>query len=277
MLVDAAFRLVEGTPEPRCPLGNRSEDVQAWKDVHGQQVLQFGTDDLPLFKHAATQRRVLSYLRGAIDKGATLPLVDLIKRALSRFGLERGERMIRHYIAAVRTDPSLYVFKARCGRSFVLFFRSRTRAKRPDATPRRTQKRPQNSPCNGYLIGSLKGLKSNAGAGSGLSRLRGFAFALARICARRHWDNCKVRWSNRHAFNFCFRWLRAGRLTEDILSAYDSALHQRHKDATDFGLNNDCAVEVRWELSSTVSLADTLLSQVKAPTTWFSLMGSKVA
>lgn len=268
MLIDADFRLVEGTPE-RCPLGARSEDVQAWEACHGQKILQFGTEDLPLFRHAATQKRVLGYLRTCIQKGATLPLVDLIQRALKCFGLERSERMVRYYINAAKADRNLYIFRSRCGRSFVLFFRSSTR-KPSTNTPKKVG---QNSPCNAYYIGSLKGVELNAGVASGSSKLRNFAFAIARVCLERHWDNCKVSQDLRHAFKYCLHWLRAGRMSHRIIDAYDVALHQRHKDATDAGLNQGCPVSVRWCPSSTVALASSMLAQEEAPEVFSALMG----
>jgi hypothetical protein len=237
-------------------------------EVHGQQIMQFSTDDLPLFHHAATRKRVCGYIRACVMKGATLPLIDLIKRALARFGLSRSERMIRYYVDAVRADLSVYVFKHRVGRSHVLFFRSRTRCRSTGTAPRRTTK---NSPCNAYYKREPEGSERNARLAPGASRLRGFAWAVARLLEACHWDNCKVRYDSRHAFNFALRWLRAGRLFNDIRDAYDAALHQRHKDATDWDGNNGYNL-TKWEPSSTVSLADSTLRSQTQATTWTDLL-----
>lgn len=230
-----------------CPLGDRPEDVQAWAETHGreddgQTVLQFGADDLPLFKHAATLRRVRGYVASAVSRGATLPLADLIRDALDLFEIERSTRMVRYYIAALRSSAQLYLFKRRVGRSFLVFVRSRCRPKIHRAIAN--------------TIGSRR-IEENAGS-AGSSKLRRFAFGLGRVLLGKHWDNCKVRPDLRHAFRYAWRSLRAGHRFDAILAAYDSALHQRHKDATDFGLNHGTPL-AQWEPSSTVTLAAELL------------------
>lgn len=230
-----------------CPLGDRPEDVQAWAETHGreddgQTVLQFGADDLPLFRHAATLRRVRGYVASAVSRGATLPLASLIADALDLFDLSRSVRMMRYYVAALRESAQVYVFRKRIGRSFVLYVRSRHRVKIHRAT-RNT-------------IGSRR-IEENAGT-AGLSRLRRFAFGLGRLLTAEHWDNCKVRPDARHAFRFAWRCLRAGYPFHEIRAAYSAALHQRHKDATDFGLNHGTPTAL-WEPSSTVTLAADLL------------------
>jgi len=80
-----------------------------------------------------------------------------------------------------------------------------------------------------------------------------------------------VRYDARHAFNFALRWLRAGRLFNDIRDAYDAALHQRHKDATDWDLNHGISLG-KWEPSSTVSLASSHLEAQTQATTWADLL-----
>jgi hypothetical protein len=266
--VNTEFRLVEGVPA--CPLGNHPDDVSAWQETHGQQVMQFGVDDLPLFDHAATQKRVIGYVRAALEKGATIPLQTLIRRFLDNYGMPRSERMIRYYMAAIRESRLVYVFRARVGRSFMVFVRSRTRAKASPTLPQPAKKQAEISPCNDYYKGSLKGLKRNAGLSPGASRLRGFAWAVARNLQACHWDSCKVRFDLRHAFNFTLQWLQSGRLFNDIRDAYDAALHQRHKDATDWDLNNGRNL-VRWAPSSTVTLASQLLRGQADPMTWSKL------
>lgn len=88
---------------------------------------------------------------------------------------------------------------------------------------------------------------------------------LAAFVARReleplHWDNCKVAYRFAHAYRFALSALLLGHERQRIAHAYRIALHRRHGDATDYGLNRDCAVSVRWEPSSTVSLAASLLA-----------------
>lgn len=185
--------------EPACPLGNRPEDVQAWAETHGreddgQTALQFGVDDLPLFRHAETIRRIRGYVASAVSRGATLPLAELIADALDLFDLSRSVRMVRYYVAELRRSAQLYVFKRRVGRSFLVFVRSRHRVKIHRAM-RNTK-------------GSRR-IEENAGS-AGLSRLRRFAFGVARICLGKHWDNCKVRPDLRHATRYAWRALRAG-------------------------------------------------------------------
>ena len=247
---DAPLRLryCEADEPTACPLGDRPEDVQAWAETHGrpdddgQTVIQFGTDDLPLFKHAATIRRVRGYVASAVSRGATLPLASLIADALDLFEIERSTRMVRYYIAALRSSAQVYVFRRRIGRSFVVFARARHRVKIHRAIAN--------------TIGSRR-IEENAGS-AGDSKLRRFAFGLGRVLLGKHWDNCKVRPDLRHAFRYAFRSLRAGHRFDDILAAYDSALHQRHKDATDFGLNHGTPTAL-WEPSSTVTLAASML------------------
>ena len=256
---DSPLRLQHCTEsEPTtCPLGDRPEDVQAWAETHGrpdddgQTALQFGVDDLPLFRHAATIRRVRGYVASAVARGATLPLASLIADALDLFDLSRSVRMMRYYVAALRESAQVYVFRRRVGRSFVLYVRSRSRPKIHRAM-RNT-------------IGSRR-IEENAGS-AGLSRLRGFAFGLGRVLLGKHWDNCKVRPDLRHAFRYAWRSLRAGHAFHDIVAAYDSALHQRHKDATDFGLNHGTPTAL-WEPSSTVTLAAELLRNSPCNEAW---------
>lgn len=234
---------------PECPLGDRPEDVSAWNETHGreddgQTALQFGVDDLPLFKHAETIRRIRGYVASAVSRGATLPLAELIADALDLFDLSRSVRMVRYYVAELRRSAQLYVFRRRVGRSFLVFVRSRHRVKIHRAM-RNTK-------------GSRR-IEENAGS-AGLSRLRRFAFGLGRLLTAEHWDNCKVRPDPRHAFRFAWRSLRAGYAFHDIVSAYSAALHQRHQDATDWGLNHGTPTAL-WEPSSTVTLAARLLGK----------------
>lgn len=246
---DAPLRLryCEANEPTACPLGDRPEDVQAWSETHGreddgQTALQFGVDDLPLFKHAVTLRRVRGYVASAVSRGATLPLSDLIRDALDLFDLSRSVRMMRYYVAALRESAQVYVFRKRIGRSFVLYVRSRHRVKIHRAIAN--------------TIGSRR-IEENAGS-AGSSKLRRFAFGLGRVLLGKHWDNCKVRPDLRHAFRYAFRSLRAGHAFHDIVAAYDSALHRRHQDATDWGLNHGTPL-AQWEPSSTVTLAASML------------------
>lgn len=272
-----------------CPLGSRPEDVDAWQETHGraedgaegfgegrwqdrqspvhpacfasprdaagcdegQTWIQFDESDLPLFRHAATIRRLRGYVSAAVTRGATLPLAALIGRALETFGLPRSERMLRYYVAELRTLAQVYVFRVRLGRSFVLMVRSSSRPKIHHATA---------------TIGS-QGDRYKRPDSPGFSRLRRFAFVIARECLEQHWDNCKVRPSLRHAFGFVLRWLMAGRLSQDIARAYSTALHRRHADATDYGLNHGNPATIAWEPSSTVSLASKILQEAPDPPT----------
>lgn len=93
------------------------------------------------------------------------------------------------------------------------------------------------------------------------SKIAALAACLARgELADRHWDNCKITWRFAHAFRFARRALTVGHSVAELVRAYDAALHQRHKDATDYGLNRGC-VPAFWEPSSTVTLAAEMLRQ----------------
>lgn len=75
------------------------------------------------------------------------------------------------------------------------------------------------------------------------------------------WENCKIKPSEPHLYGMILRALRAGYDQNLIRSAFEKALKVRHGDATDWGLRNSCPTQVRWSLSSTVSLVHTTLQK----------------
>lgn len=90
--------------------------------------------------------------------------------------------------------------------------------------------------------------------------LKNKAWWVMRRLEESHWDNCKVRYRSRHAWNFAFRGLEGGHSAEIIIGCYRQALQKRHQDATDMGLNAGNPA-MHWEPSSTVSLARQRLNQ----------------
>ena len=87
----------------------------------------------------------------------------------------------------------------------------------------------------------------------GNKKLRAKAHSVKRRLARRHWDNCKVRFDEAVVFSFAASALTAGFLEADIIAAYDRALHKNHARATDRG--------AIWDNGSTVSDARQLLAR----------------
>lgn len=100
--------------------------------------------------------------------------------------------------------------------------------------------------------------KHRLAAAAAKKRLERKAWHVARGLLPQHWDNCKVRASLRHAYGYALRSLRAGYDAGAITGAYRRALHRRHQDATDAGLCRGQPT-TRWEASSTVSLASSVL------------------
>jgi len=89
-------------------------------------------------------------------------------------------------------------------------------------------------------------------------KLRRLAFAMARHDLKEeHWDNCKVRHSYRHAFNYAVRELEAGCNRKTITKAYELALRSVHAQAVDQGVVEPNA----WEPSSTVCRARGILAE----------------
>ena len=102
------------------------------------------------------------------------------------------------------------------------------------------------------------GIQPRKDRGTPTPKQIGLAHVLKRQLEPMHWDNCKVEFSLAHAFGYCWRSLAAGFDQGSVLSAYDQALHRRHADATDHGLNEGNP-RLKWCASSTVSLALALL------------------
>ncbi|MBA3849335.1 MAG: hypothetical protein C0502_04990 [Opitutus sp.] len=127
-----------------------------------------------------------------------------------------------------------------------------------DRNPRPLSPTPPIPAVRSERFGNTAGRISAETARGKLGRLA--AFLARHELAPAHWDNCKVRFGFGHAFNFALSALVRGFDRNRIRRAYESALHRRHRDATDLGLNTGRPTTVRWEPSSTVSLARTLLA-----------------
>ena len=87
---------------------------------------------------------------------------------------------------------------------------------------------------------------------------------LKRELWKRHsWDNCKVQKSDAHAFGFALRAIKAGFDVDQIHKAFEQALKVMHGTATDVGLNTGQPTHTLFCLSSTVSLAQRNLQNIR--------------
>lgn len=268
--LDTQFRLIEGVPA--CPLGDHPDDVAAWQECHGQRHFDFGVDDLPLFQRRTTkripmrdlERRVKHYLLAAVQRGAWVPLRDRIERVLTLADAPRSERTIDAWVRRVKAWPELETRQVRRGRSFVVYVSRKgsqpLRAIPRSDSPRNSHQEREPQGCEKGNTGASPGASTN---GSGLRRLRRFAFVAARSLEGIHEDvetdlwgeQCRVRFDLRHAFGFALRWLRAGRTVGDIMTAYRRALIAVHPAACD-ALGDSLGA---WSPSSTVAHASRLL------------------
>jgi hypothetical protein len=114
------------------------------------------------------------------------------------------------------------------------------------------------------LYGAGRGVAQWRESGRGERRLRpgslrGKAVAMLRQLEERHWDNCKVTFSSRCAFNFVLTALTNGHKLERILSYYSDALYVTHGFAVDRSASSGKIVF--FNLSSTVLKARKLLAK----------------
>ena len=103
-------------------------------------------------------------------------------------------------------------------------------------------------------------IKPSTGKHRGLAR---YCHWLARdLWQRNFYDNAKVWHSHKHLFAMCYR-LKLARVDDaQIYRKFAQAFIETHKDATDFGLNNDDA-GFKFCLSHTVNRTEKLLSNQK--------------
>jgi hypothetical protein len=208
--------------------------------------------------------RVILYLKECARRGA-----DWFRWHHKTFARRLGvcERSVKAARSALEAKGVLRFERHRIGRSpalFVVFGRSpadtRSKGSGHGAKDGGIGGKGDFLPENKGKLKHRKSPAAQAKAAVDVERgLRRKAWWVARQCADKHWDNCKVRVSLRHAYGYALRALKAGKRDADIIAAYDAALHQRHKDATDAGLS--CGnPRLVWEPSSTVSLATAMLA-----------------
>lgn len=205
--------------------------------------------------------RLKGYLRGVFNTG--LPSWDFDFNRIER-GTGMSRRTIERALAWLREhDADFQFFKRRVGRSYAV--RVSDRQKRPPFPPHPLSPHGNSSGIDRNTAGRVSGKppipKATKPAlkqpSREINRLAGFV--ARRDLAALHWDNCKVFFRFAHAFNFAAAALARGYARREIVTAYESALLRRHRDATDYGLNTGQATTVRFEPSSTVTLAAELL------------------
>lgn len=102
-------------------------------------------------------------------------------------------------------------------------------------------------------------------------KTRNLAFVVARSeLQREHYDNCKIRFSMAHGFNYALRELQAGCKRRTIVKAYQMALEQMHAVAVDAG-----ETKANWSASSTVSRAGRILKDGGCQGKWWLAQKSK--
>lgn len=183
--------------------------------------------------------RLRAYIREVFRRGcSSYPLeFDTLARRLdvSRRTIERG-------VARLRAAGEFVFETRRVGRSFAVQVSDRHPSNKGVFSPTERKKETR---ARARLSAYQPRTKPTAALAACVSR---------RDLAGLHWDNCKVQFRFPHAFLFAFRALCAGHTVGAIVRAYDAAVHQRHKDATDHDLNHGAHL-TRWEPSSTVTLA----------------------
>lgn len=101
--------------------------------------------------------------------------------------------------------------------------------------------------------------------GKPTSKQVALAHWLKRELWKRHsWDNCKVMKSDAHAFGFALRAIKAGFNIEEIHRAFEAALKVMHGTATDVGLSTGQPSHTFFSLSSTVSLGERYLKNIRS-------------
>lgn len=195
---------------------------------------------------APTVYRLNGYLKEVFRRGLHFYILDF-DRLAQTFGTTR--RTVERARRTVEKWGRFEFKKRRIGRSFAVEVSDRHPAYK-GVFPL-GKKGNTNTPPGGGFQNFLSGR-----AADGLRRLKALA---GWICRHElfplHYDNCKVRWSFGHAWNFVLGLLKRGFARTAIVAAYHQALIQRHKDATDFALNHHRETLPRWVASSTVSLA----------------------
>lgn len=207
--------------------------------------------------------RIILYLNECARRGA-----DWFRWHHETFARRLGVslRSVKAAARALESSGTYCFERRRIGRSTCLFavFRRSPAVTRPahiqGATNGGIGGKGDFSPKNKQKLKHRAGPAAQAKAVDVEARLRRKAWWVARQCAAKHWDNCKVRVSLRHAYGYALRSLRGGKRAADSIAAYDAALHQRHMDATDAGLSSGNA-SLKWSPSSTVSLAAALLAK----------------
>lgn len=206
--------------------------------------------------------RLKGYLRGVFASGIASWDFDFPKIVR---GTGMGLRTVERALAWIREhDTDFKFFKRRVGRSYAV--RVSARQIVPPFPPHPLSPHGNSFGIDGNTAGRISGKppipKATKPAlnqpSREINRLAGFV--ARRDLAALHWDNCKVLYRFAHAFNFAAAALARGFDRRAIVQAYEQALHSRHRDATDFGMNTGQATTVRFEPSSTITLAAGLLA-----------------
>lgn len=207
-------------------------------------------------------RRVAGYLRGVFAGGMASWDFNF---AMVASGLGVSRRTVERALAWLREHDREFVFLTRrVGRSYAV----RVSVRQKSAPLSRTLS--PRSCCKAANRNTPGRISGHAGkiSEAGRRKLASFAGYIARRdLSGLHYDNVKVRFRFAHAFNFALAALRRGFSRLAIVKAYEAALLRRHRDATDAGLNRSEPAVIRWEPSSTVSLAMRLLDDGR-PEVW---------
>jgi hypothetical protein len=110
---------------------------------------------------------------------------------------------------------------------------------------------------------------SSAGEGShrvkrSLSPRERLAHRVKHECLTCFWDNAKVEVPSNAGslFNYCLKWIYAGRPIADIIKSFDEALHEMHGTATDVGLLTGDP-SLKFNVSSTLLRASSRMALLK--------------
>ena len=97
-----------------------------------------------------------------------------------------------------------------------------------------------------------------------LSPRERLAHWVKRECLTSFWDNAKVEIpaNTGSLFNYCLRWISAGRPIAEIIKAFDEALHEMHGTATDVGLLTGDP-SLKFNVSSTLLRASARMASMK--------------
>lgn len=214
-------------------------------------------------KSPRSSLRLKGYLRGVF--AARMPSWDFdFAKIVRATGMSR--RTVERALAWLRENDGDFIFLTRrVGRSYAV--RVSDRHFRPPFPPHPLSPHGNSFGIDRNTAGRISGqaaIPKPQGTKPALKQPSREINRLAGFVARRdlaalHWDNCKVLFRFAHAFNFAAAALARGFDRRAIVAAYETALHRRHRDATDLGMNRGEATTVRFEPSSTVTLAKTLL------------------